>query len=120
MTCETLYLTHCSCGNQTKHTENFTHLSLDLVPRGSIEDMLDMHLMVRSFFSEIMSHSYTKLSSEESSYQPVVHVQETELNYKCDCGNHKSCQHSSFLSLPRSVTTHTEQRGTKTNILARF
>ncbi|XP_075890561.1 ubiquitin carboxyl-terminal hydrolase 37-like [Nelusetta ayraudi] len=60
-----------SCGSQTKHTENFTHLSLDLVPRGSIEDMLDMHLM------------------------------ETELNYKCDCGNHKSCQHSSFLSLPR-------------------
>lgn len=33
----------------------------------------------------------------------LVHVQETELNYKCDCGNHKSCQQSSFMSLPRSV-----------------
>lgn len=67
-------------------------------------------------FSEIMTHSETALSSADSSSRPFGHVQETELNYKCDCGNHKSCQHSSFLSLPRSVTPHAAQMK-RTNIL---
>ncbi|XP_040920935.1 ubiquitin carboxyl-terminal hydrolase 37-like [Toxotes jaculatrix] len=65
-----------SCGAQSKHEEEFTNLSLDLVPRGSVEEMLQ-------------------------EYQ-----RETELEYTCTCGGKTSSYKSAFATLPRMLVLH--------------
>ncbi|KAM7374723.1 hypothetical protein PAMP_007364 [Pampus punctatissimus] len=56
--------------------EEFTNLSLDLVPGGSLEEMLENYLM------------------------------ETPLEYRCECGVNKSTQTMVFETLPRVLILH--------------
>ncbi|XP_044073895.1 ubiquitin carboxyl-terminal hydrolase 37-like isoform X2 [Siniperca chuatsi] len=64
----------CSAGSTRE--EEFTNLSLDLVPGGTVEQMLQDYLM------------------------------ETQLEYKCVCGATTSGQRSSFVTLPRVLVLH--------------
>ncbi|XP_030594121.1 ubiquitin carboxyl-terminal hydrolase 37-like [Archocentrus centrarchus] len=65
-----------SCGVQSSHKEDFTGLSLDLVPEGSIMGMLE------------------------------VYLKEKELEFRCECGGMISGMESSFDSLPRVLILH--------------
>ncbi|KAL7385783.1 hypothetical protein ABVT39_000223 [Epinephelus coioides] len=60
-----------SCGAQSVRQEESTNLSLDLLPGGSVEEMLQEYL------------------------------KETEVEFRCDCGRNKSSCRSSFLTLPQ-------------------
>ncbi|XP_016894617.1 ubiquitin carboxyl-terminal hydrolase 37-like isoform X2 [Cynoglossus semilaevis] len=60
-----------TCGAKSERTESFTSLSLDLLPRGTVKQLLDNY---RS---------------------------ETEVEYKCDCGATTSVQNSTFATLPK-------------------
>ncbi|XP_049453268.1 ubiquitin carboxyl-terminal hydrolase 37-like isoform X2 [Epinephelus fuscoguttatus] len=60
-----------SCGAQSVRQEESTNLSLDLIPGGSVEEMLQEYL------------------------------KETEVEFRCDCGGNKSSCRSSFLTLPQ-------------------
>ncbi|XP_049418110.1 ubiquitin carboxyl-terminal hydrolase 37-like isoform X2 [Epinephelus fuscoguttatus] len=60
-----------SCGAQSVRQEEFTNLSLDLLPGGSVEEMLQEYL------------------------------KETEVEFRCDCGGNTSSCRSSFLTLPQ-------------------
>ncbi|XP_039979360.1 ubiquitin carboxyl-terminal hydrolase 37-like isoform X2 [Xiphias gladius] len=64
------------CGAQSMRQEEFTNLSLDLVPGGSVEEMLQEYLM------------------------------ETELEFRCECGGRTSGQRSAFATLPRVLILH--------------
>ncbi|XP_035989771.1 ubiquitin carboxyl-terminal hydrolase 37-like isoform X2 [Fundulus heteroclitus] len=64
------------CGDRSLRQETFTNLSLDLVPGGSIEEMLERYLM------------------------------EVDLEFKCECGGKTSCQRSAFATLPRYLIIH--------------
>ncbi|XP_034722912.1 ubiquitin carboxyl-terminal hydrolase 37-like isoform X1 [Etheostoma cragini] len=64
------------CGAQSIREEEFTNLSLDLVPGGSVQQMLKEYQM------------------------------ETELKYNCECGCNTSVQCSTFLTLPRFLIIH--------------
>ncbi|XP_067429173.1 ubiquitin carboxyl-terminal hydrolase 46-like [Thunnus thynnus] len=67
----------CSrCGAQSKRQDEFTNLSLDLVPGGSVEKMLE---------------EYQK---------------ETVLDYKCECGGSKSSQKPAFETLLSVLILH--------------
>ncbi|XP_067429161.1 ubiquitin carboxyl-terminal hydrolase 46-like [Thunnus thynnus] len=67
----------CSrCGAQSRRQEEFTNLSLDLVPGGSVEKMLE---------------EYQK---------------ETALDYKCECGGSESSQKPAFETLPSVLILH--------------
>ncbi|XP_028430299.1 ubiquitin carboxyl-terminal hydrolase 46-like [Perca flavescens] len=65
-----------SCDAQSIREEEFTNLSLDLVPGGSVQQMLKEYQM------------------------------ETELKYNCECGCNTSLQRSTFLTLPRFLIIH--------------
>ncbi|XP_078017043.1 ubiquitin carboxyl-terminal hydrolase 37-like [Epinephelus lanceolatus] len=60
-----------SCGAQSVRQEEFTNLSLDLIPGGSVEEMLQEYL------------------------------KETEVEFRCDCGGNTSSCRSSLLTLPQ-------------------
>ncbi|XP_049457011.1 ubiquitin carboxyl-terminal hydrolase 37-like [Epinephelus fuscoguttatus] len=60
-----------SCGAQSVRQEEFTNLSLDLIPGGSVEEMLQEYL------------------------------KETEVEFRCDCGENTSSCRSSLLTLPQ-------------------
>ncbi|KAL7408696.1 hypothetical protein ABVT39_027896 [Epinephelus coioides] len=60
-----------SCGAQSVRQEEFTNLSLDLLPGGSVEEMLQEYL------------------------------KETEVEFKCDCGGNASSCRSSLFALPQ-------------------
>ncbi|XP_059215963.1 ubiquitin carboxyl-terminal hydrolase 37-like [Centropristis striata] len=65
------------CGTESHREEEFTNLSLDLIPGGgSVEDMIKEYLM------------------------------EKELDYNCECGATTSVQRSSFLTVPRVLVLH--------------
>ncbi|XP_035535009.1 ubiquitin carboxyl-terminal hydrolase 37-like [Morone saxatilis] len=64
------------CGLQSTRQEEFSNLSLDLVPGGSVEDMLQDY------------------------------VEETELEFRCECGGNTSGQRSAFVTLPRVLVLH--------------
>ncbi|XP_042245790.1 ubiquitin carboxyl-terminal hydrolase 37-like isoform X1 [Thunnus maccoyii] len=67
----------CSrCGAQSRRQEEFTNLSLDLVPGGSVEKILE---------------EYQK---------------ETALDYKCECGGSESSQKPAFETLPSVLILH--------------
>ncbi|XP_071349293.1 ubiquitin carboxyl-terminal hydrolase 37-like isoform X2 [Trachinotus anak] len=66
-----------SCGAESTREEEFTHLSLDLVPaHGTVQQMLEHYLI------------------------------ETELDFTCECGATTSGQRSSFINLPRVLVLH--------------
>ncbi len=65
-----------SCGHQSIRQEEFNNLSLDLIPGGSVQEML------------------------------LDYQKETELDYKCDCGCTKSSQRLTFLTMPRVLILH--------------
>ncbi|KAL7373713.1 hypothetical protein ABVT39_013209 [Epinephelus coioides] len=60
-----------SCGAQSVRQQEFTNLSLDLIPGGSVEEMLQEYL------------------------------NETEVEFRCDCGGNTSSCRSSLLTLPQ-------------------
>ncbi|XP_049453913.1 ubiquitin carboxyl-terminal hydrolase 3-like [Epinephelus fuscoguttatus] len=64
------------CGAESKRQEVYTNLSLDLLPGGSVEDMLQEYL------------------------------KETELEYRCECGGNTSGQRLAFETLPRVLIFH--------------
>ncbi|XP_018522530.1 ubiquitin carboxyl-terminal hydrolase 37 [Lates calcarifer] len=64
------------CGVHSTRQEEFTNLSLDLVPGGSVDDMLQNYLM------------------------------ETELEFRCECGGQTSGQRSTFATLPKVLILH--------------
>ncbi|XP_019201866.1 ubiquitin carboxyl-terminal hydrolase 26 [Oreochromis niloticus] len=77
-----------SCGHQSSHQEEFTSLSLDLVPEGSVEDMLETYL------------------------------KEQKIEFLCYCGGTTSEVKPSFDTLPRVLILHLKRFGfTKTNKL---
>ncbi|XP_039872754.1 ubiquitin carboxyl-terminal hydrolase 37-like [Simochromis diagramma] len=77
-----------SCGHQSSRQEEFTSLSLDLVPEGSVEDMLGTYL------------------------------KEQKIEFTCDCGGTTSEVKSSFDTLPRVLIFHLKRFGfTKTHKL---
>ncbi|MED6287091.1 hypothetical protein CHARACLAT_012909 [Characodon lateralis] len=59
------------CGVQSRREEDFTMLSLDLIPGGSVQDMLHIHQMER------------------------------ELEFRCQCGGNTSVLESRLLALPK-------------------
>ncbi|XP_077474439.1 ubiquitin carboxyl-terminal hydrolase 12A-like isoform X2 [Stigmatopora argus] len=66
-----------SCNYTFTREEEFTNLSLDLLPGfGTVKEML---------------HNYLK---------------KTQVEYKCECGSTTSLQNSSFISLPRVLVLH--------------
>ncbi|XP_047449394.1 ubiquitin carboxyl-terminal hydrolase 29-like [Mugil cephalus] len=65
-----------SCGAQSIREEDFTNLSLDLVPGSSVQQMLQEYQM------------------------------ETLLEYRCECGGNTSGQRSTFLTLPKFLMLH--------------
>ncbi|XP_019215314.1 ubiquitin carboxyl-terminal hydrolase 26 isoform X2 [Oreochromis niloticus] len=69
------------CGHQSSQQEEFTSLSLDLVPEGSVEDMLETYL------------------------------KEQEIEFRCDCGGTTSELKSSFDTLPRVLILHLKRFG---------
>ncbi|KAJ0012215.1 hypothetical protein NQD34_013190 [Periophthalmus magnuspinnatus] len=64
------------CGEGSSRKESFTNLSLDLVPGRSIEELLEHHL------------------------------EETELEYRCECGGTVSSLGVKFASLPNVLILH--------------
>ncbi|XP_026026448.1 ubiquitin carboxyl-terminal hydrolase 37-like isoform X1 [Astatotilapia calliptera] len=70
-----------SCGHQSSQHEDFTSLSLDLVPEGSIINMLETYL------------------------------KEQEIEFRCDCGGTASELKSSFDTLPRVLILHLKRFG---------
>ncbi|XP_059212890.1 ubiquitin carboxyl-terminal hydrolase 37-like [Centropristis striata] len=64
------------CGVESKRQEVFTNLSLDLVPGGTVDDMLQEYL------------------------------KEMELEYRCECGGKISGQRLAFETLPRVLILH--------------
>ncbi|KAE8287129.1 hypothetical protein D5F01_LYC15093 [Larimichthys crocea] len=64
------------CGDQSKRKEEFTNLSLDLIPYGSVKEMLQEY------------------------------VKESELEYKCECGGNTSGQSMAFETLPNVLILH--------------
>ncbi|XP_031146263.1 ubiquitin carboxyl-terminal hydrolase 37-like [Sander lucioperca] len=64
------------CGAQSITEEEFTNISVDLVPGGSVQQLLKEYQM------------------------------ETELEYNCECGCSTSVRHSTFLTLPRYLIIH--------------
>ncbi|KAE8287127.1 Ubiquitin carboxyl-terminal hydrolase 29 [Larimichthys crocea] len=64
------------CGDQSKRKEEFTDLSLDLIPYGSVKEMLQEY------------------------------VKESELEYKCECGGNTSGQSMAFETLPNVLILH--------------
>ncbi|TKS69340.1 Ubiquitin carboxyl-terminal hydrolase 37 [Collichthys lucidus] len=65
------------CGAVSITEEEFTNLSLDLIPGGgTVEEMLRCYL------------------------------KETELDYNCECGATRSCQRLSFVNLPKVLILH--------------
>ncbi|XP_024657523.2 ubiquitin hydrolase B-like [Maylandia zebra] len=70
-----------SCGHQSSQQEEFTSLSLDLVPEGSIINMLETYL------------------------------KEQEIEFRCDCGGTASELKSSFDTLPRVLILHLKRFG---------
>ncbi|XP_074541937.1 ubiquitin carboxyl-terminal hydrolase 37-like [Halichoeres trimaculatus] len=65
-----------SCGVQSRRTEEFTNLSVDLLPEGSVEQIIE-------------------------SYQ-----RETELEFKCECGGNVSQVRTEFKTLPKVLILH--------------
>ncbi|KAJ4945902.1 hypothetical protein JOQ06_023580, partial [Pogonophryne albipinna] len=65
-----------NCGAGSTREEDFTHLSLKLLPGASVEDMLQGYLM------------------------------ETELDFRCDCGSNRSVQQPAFKTLPKVLILH--------------
>ncbi len=51
----------CRCGAQSKRQEEFTNLSLDLVPGSSVEELLQEYLMVRSTCPRSVTSSLTQV-----------------------------------------------------------
>nr|XP_024659085.1 ubiquitin carboxyl-terminal hydrolase 29-like [Maylandia zebra] len=70
-----------SCGHQSSQQEDFTSLSLDLVPERSIINMLETYL------------------------------KEQEIEFRCDCGGTASELKSSFDTLPRVLILHLKRFG---------
>ncbi|XP_039892362.1 uncharacterized protein LOC120736383 isoform X3 [Simochromis diagramma] len=70
-----------SCGHQSSQQEEFTSLSLDLVPEGSVEDMLGTYL------------------------------KEQKIEFTCDCGGTTSEVKPSFDTLPRVLIFHLKRFG---------
>ncbi|XP_038556171.1 ubiquitin carboxyl-terminal hydrolase 37-like [Micropterus salmoides] len=66
----------CSCGARSTREEDFTNLSLNLVPGGSILEMLQDYL------------------------------KETELDFRCDCGSSTSSLQYTFATLPKVLILH--------------
>ncbi|XP_054451939.1 ubiquitin carboxyl-terminal hydrolase 37-like isoform X2 [Anoplopoma fimbria] len=64
------------CGSGSTRQEDFTNLSLNLVPGGSVQQMVQDYLM------------------------------EAELDFRCDCGGSTSGQQSTFATLPRVLMLH--------------
>ncbi|KAI4792445.1 hypothetical protein KUCAC02_033378 [Chaenocephalus aceratus] len=65
-----------SCGAGSTREEDYTNLSLKLLPGASVGDMLQSYLM------------------------------ETELDFRCDCGSHRSVQQPAFQTLPKVLILH--------------
>nr|XP_033935537.1 ubiquitin carboxyl-terminal hydrolase 29-like [Pseudochaenichthys georgianus] len=65
-----------SCGAGSTREEDYTNLSLKLLPGASVGDMLQSYLM------------------------------ETELDFRCDCGSHRSVQQPAFKTLPKVLILH--------------
>ncbi|XP_006787461.1 ubiquitin carboxyl-terminal hydrolase 37-like isoform X2 [Neolamprologus brichardi] len=70
-----------SCGHQSSQQEEFTSLSLDLVPEGSVINMLETYL------------------------------KEQKIEFRCDCGGTTSELKSSFDTLPRVLILHLKRFG---------
>ncbi|XP_005740929.1 ubiquitin carboxyl-terminal hydrolase 37-like, partial [Pundamilia nyererei] len=70
-----------SCGHQSSHQEEFTNLSLDLVPEGSVKNMLETYL------------------------------KEQKIEFLCDCGGMTSEVKPSFHTLPRVLILHLKRFG---------
>ncbi|KAK2886694.1 hypothetical protein Q8A73_020640 [Channa argus] len=68
-----------SCGFSSMTFEDFTHLSLNLLPGASVQEMLEEYLT------------------------------ETELEYRCDCGASTSWQQYRFVTLPRVLILHVKR-----------
>ncbi|XP_075879255.1 ubiquitin carboxyl-terminal hydrolase 29-like [Nelusetta ayraudi] len=65
-----------SCDIRSLRQEEFTNLSLDLIPEATVEQMLQLYLT------------------------------ETQLEYKCNCGGTESAQRFSFATLPEVLLLH--------------
>lgn len=116
----------CRCGAVSITEEEFTNLSLDLIPGGgTVEEMLRCYLKVRnaspqSFPLEVTDVMFkwdvenTFQAQHQSSIEDkaccfCAVLQETELDYNCECGATTSCQRLSFVNLPKWVTSHPSQ-----------
>lgn len=112
----------CRCGAQSIREEEFTNLSLDLVPGGSVQQMLEEYQTVRPSCSLSLTSTLTDMKpggTNQSVSQTflsagvfmgvcwlvtlnnMLSLQETELDYNCECGGQTSGQRSTFLTLPR-------------------
>ncbi|XP_033949410.2 uncharacterized protein [Pseudochaenichthys georgianus] len=65
-----------SCGAGSTGEEDYTNLSLKLLPGASVGDMLQSYLM------------------------------ETKLDFRCDCGSNRSVQQPAFKTLPKVLILH--------------
>ncbi|KAF3837899.1 hypothetical protein F7725_009667, partial [Dissostichus mawsoni] len=65
-----------TCGARSTREEDYTSLSLKLLPGASVGDMLQGYLM------------------------------ETELDFRCDCGSNRSVQQPAFKTLPKVLILH--------------
>ncbi|KAK1903690.1 Ubiquitin carboxyl-terminal hydrolase 37, partial [Dissostichus eleginoides] len=65
-----------TCGARSIREEDYTNLSLKLLPGASVGDMLQGYLM------------------------------ETELDFRCDCGSNRSVQQPAFKTLPKVLILH--------------
>ncbi|KAI4799989.1 hypothetical protein KUCAC02_016527, partial [Chaenocephalus aceratus] len=65
-----------SCGAGSTHEEDYTNLSLKLLPGASVGDMLQSYLM------------------------------ETKLDFRCECGSNRSVQQPAFKTLPKVLILH--------------
>ncbi|KAG8011120.1 Ubiquitin carboxyl-terminal hydrolase 37 [Nibea albiflora] len=102
------------CGAQSKRKEDFTNLSLDLIPSGSVKEMVQAYVNVRS----ACPHSITSLTEHTPRQFVFVwtcfynmwpvdsHLQETELEFKCECGGNTSGQRMAFETLPNVLILH--------------
>ncbi|KAI3368751.1 hypothetical protein L3Q82_025740, partial [Scortum barcoo] len=85
-----------SCSAESTREEEFTNLSLDLIPgRSTVEDPATKLPDSNEHFSIFIPH-----------FNPSSAASEKELEYTCECGATMSGQRSSFKTLPRVLVLH--------------
>lgn len=98
--------TLCSCDIRSLRQEEFTNLSLDLVPEATVEQILQLYLTVHPIasFKPCDKHTHVHMSSacvlSMQLFFLCVCEQESQLEYKCNCGGTESGQRFSFATLP--------------------